>query len=68
MVQSLAPLDPWVTPAQVWPELSTELQIRAIRLLAHLACACATAPSAPRLKESDDVSPSPANQNPSRPS
>jgi hypothetical protein len=68
MVQSLAPRAPWVTPAQVWPQLPTELQIRAIRLLAHLACACATAPSAPRLKESDDVSPPSSNQNPSRPS
>jgi hypothetical protein len=40
-----------VAPTQGWASLSTALQGRAIRLLAHLACSWATAPLEPPLKE-----------------
>jgi hypothetical protein len=41
----------FVVPTQVWASRSPELQGRAIRLLAHLACSWATAPRAPPLKK-----------------
>ena len=43
--------DRCVVPTQVWASLSTALQGRAIRLLAHLACSWATAPLEPPLQE-----------------
>ncbi len=38
-------------PAHVWDALAAEQQERVIRLMAHLACALATAPLAPPSQE-----------------
>jgi hypothetical protein len=51
MARHVLSADRCVAPTQVWASLSTELQGRAIRLLAHLACSWATAPLEPPLKE-----------------
>lgn len=57
-----------VGPTQVWASLSPELQGRAVRLLAHLAWLCATAPVEQLRKEPcDGVIRSP-NHNSPRPS
>jgi len=45
------------TPMHVWDALAAEQQERVIRLLAHLACALATAPLAPPRQEAHHVDP-----------
>ena len=42
-------------PAHVWDALAAEQQERVIRLMAHLACALATAPLAPSTQETCHV-------------
>jgi len=64
-VISTAPL---VVPTQVWASLSPELQGRAVRLLAHLAWLCATAPLKQLSKEPYNGVIPPSHQNSSRPS
>ena len=44
-------------PAHVWDALAAEQQERVIRLMAHLACALATAPLAPPRQEAHHVDP-----------
>jgi hypothetical protein len=60
--------DRFVVPTQVWASLSTELQGRAIRLLAHLAYSWATAPLEPPLKETTQGIVPRDHQNSPRPS
>lgn len=45
-------------PMQVWGALALEQQERVIRLMAHLACALATAPIAPPRQEPRHADPS----------
>lgn len=59
---------PPVGSTQVWASLSPELQERTVRLLAHLAWLCATAPVEQLRKEPCDGVLRPSNQNSSRPS
>jgi hypothetical protein len=44
-------------PMHVWDALAAEQQERVIRLMAHLACALATAPLAPPHQEAHHVDP-----------
>jgi len=44
-------------PMHVWDALAAEQQERVIRLMAHLACAFATAPIAPPRQEAHHVDP-----------
>jgi hypothetical protein len=50
------PTDQLVLPAQVWTHLATDLQARAIRLMAQLALNLVAAPDERPLKESEHVS------------
>ncbi len=45
------------SPTHVWDALAAEQQEHVIRLMAHLACALATAPLAPPRQESRHVDP-----------
>jgi len=51
-----------VGPTQVWASVSPALQARTVRLLAHLAWLCATAPIEQRRKEPGDGVLRPPNQ------
>ena len=65
MVVQSSPVEGLVAPAQVWARLATDLQTRAIRLMAQLAFNCMAAqPDWRSLKESDHVIPSHPSQNP----
>ena len=50
------PIDQLVSPAQVWAHLTTDLQVRAIRLMAQLALNLVAVPDERLLEESDHVS------------
>ncbi len=55
-----------VLPAQVWPALPAERQVRAIQLLAELALALVTRPAAPCPQEAPDVDRAAVPQDPPR--
>ena len=63
LVQS-SPVDTPVLPAQVWTRLATDLQERAIRLMAQLAFNLVAAQSEWPRKESDHALPTQRPQNP----
>ncbi len=64
MAQFRSPVAPFVTPAQVWASLSTELQSHAIRLLAQLAWTYAATQPEPPSPEVSHVLASVSNQDP----
>ena len=68
MARQVVSTAPLVGPTQVWASLSPELQGRAVRLLAHLAWRCATAPIAQLRKEPCDGSRRSTHHNAPRPS
>ena len=68
MARQVVSTAPLVMPTQVWASLSPELQGRAVRLLAHLAWLCTTAPIKQLRKEPCDGVIRPTNQNSPRPS
>ena len=50
------PTNQLVSPAQVWARLTTDLQVRAIRLMAQLALNLVAVPDERPLEESEHVS------------
>jgi hypothetical protein len=68
MARQVVSTAPLVGPTQVWATLSPDLQGRAVRLLAHLAWLCATAPRKQLSKESGDGIIRSSHQNSPRPS
>jgi len=68
MARQVVSTAPLVGPTQVWASLSPELQGRTVRLLAHLAWLCATAPLEQLRKEPCDGSIRSTHQNSPRPS
>lgn len=68
MARQVVSTAPLVGPTQVWASLSPELQGRTVRLLAHLAWLCATAPLEQLRKELCDGSIRSTHQNSPRPS
>jgi len=62
------PRCPAAPPAQVWAGLSPDLRERAVRLLARLACAQATAAPVTSSKEVSHALPAAPGQDPSHPS
>jgi len=68
MARQVVSTAPLVGPTQVWAHLSPDLQGHAVRLLAHLAWLCATAPRKQLSKESCDGVIRPSHHNSPRPS
>ncbi len=68
MARHVMSTDRLVAPTQVWASLSTDLQVRAIRLLAQLACSCAATHLEPPVKEANHGIVPHDPQNPPRPS
>lgn len=68
MTRHAARTDQPVAAPHVWGRLSTDLQVRVVRLLAQLAYACATTRVQHSGKETKHAAPSDDLQDPPRPS